>query len=64
MAEKGEITLLVFLYIFSFVMSYTVGANDAANSLATSYGSGAAPLYVLLVGGAICEWVGAFWGSG
>ena len=47
----------------SFFMAFSIGANDAANSLATSYGSKAAPLKYLLAGGAIFEFLGAFFCS-
>jgi inorganic phosphate transporter, PiT family len=63
-SDSGEFALVVIIHILAVIMSYTVGANDAANSLATSYGSGAAPVWVLLIGGAIFEWVGSFWCSG
>jgi PiT family inorganic phosphate transporter len=56
--------LVVIIYILSFALSYAIGANDAANALATSYGSEAAPLLFLLIGGAIFEFIGAFWCSG
>jgi PiT family inorganic phosphate transporter len=57
-------TLVVIVYFLSFGMGFSIGANDAANALATSYGSEAAPLYVLLILGAFFEWVGAFFCSG
>lgn len=56
--------LVVTVYLLSFGMGFSIGANDAANALATSYGSDAAPLMVLLIGGAIFEWIGAFFCSG
>lgn len=55
---------VIVVYILSFGMSFAVGANDAANGLATSYGSGAASVWVLLIGGAIFEFIGAFFCSG
>lgn len=51
------------IMLLSFAMSYSIGANDAANALGTSYGSNAAPLWVLLILGAIFEFVGAVWCS-
>ena len=57
-------TLVIVIYVLSFLMSYAIGANDAANALATSYGSGAAPLLLLLILGAIFEFIGAFFCSG
>lgn len=56
--------LVVSVYLLSLGMGFSIGANDAANALATSYGSDAAPLLVLLIGGAIFEWIGAFYCSG
>jgi phosphate/sulfate permease len=56
--------IVIVIYILSFAMSYAVGANDAANALATSYGSGAAPLMLLLILGAFFEFFGAFFCSG
>jgi len=55
---------VVIVYIFSFALSFAVGANDAANGLATSFGSGAASIWVLLIGGAFFEFIGAFFCSG
>lgn len=55
---------IIAVAIISFLMSYSMGANDAANALATSYGSKAAPILLLLILGAIFEFVGAFWCSG
>jgi len=55
---------VVVIFVLSFLMSFAIGANDAANALATSYGSKAAPLLVLLILGAIFEFIGAFWCSG
>lgn len=55
---------IVAVFILSFLMSFSIGANDAANALATSYGSKAAPLLVLLILGACFEFIGAFWCSG
>lgn len=55
---------VVTIFVLSFLMSFAIGANDAANALATSYGSKAAPLLVLLILGAIFEFIGAFWCSG
>jgi phosphate/sulfate permease len=62
--DSGLLALVVIIYILAFIMAYTVGANDAANSLASSYGTRAAKLWVLLIGGALFEWVGAYWCSG
>jgi phosphate/sulfate permease len=50
--------------VLAFCMSYAIGANDAANALATSYGSNAAPLLLLLICGAVMEVIGAVWCSG
>merc|ERR1712038_1776080 len=44
--------------------SFAIGANDAANALATSYGSNALRLRYLVLLGAICEFIGAFFCSG
>ena len=52
------------ILILSFLMSFSIGSNDAANALATSYGSKAARLWLLLGVGAIFEFVGAFFCSG
>jgi len=49
--------------ILSFLMSFSIGSNDAANALGTSYGSNAARLWILLVLGAIFEFIGAVWCS-
>lgn len=49
--------------ILSFLMSFSIGSNDAANALGTSYGSNAASLWILLVLGAIFEFIGAVWCS-
>ena len=46
---------IVAIFVLSFLMSFSIGANDAANALATSYGSKAAPLMLLLILGAIFE---------
>ena len=55
---------VITIFVLSFLMSFSIGANDAANALATSYGSKAASLKVLLILSAIFEFVGAFWCSG
>ena len=55
---------VIIVYILSFYLSFAVGANDAANGLATSYGSGAAGVWTLLIGGAFFEFIGAFFCSG
>jgi PiT family inorganic phosphate transporter len=55
---------VIAIFVISFLMSFAIGANDAANALATSYGSKAAPLKLLLILGAIFEFIGAFWCSG
>jgi hypothetical protein len=49
--------------LLAFLMSFSIGANDAANALATSYGSNAARLIVLLLLGALFEFLGAFYCS-
>jgi inorganic phosphate transporter, PiT family len=56
--------IVITVAVLSFFMSFSIGANDAANALATSYGSHAASLCVLLGAGAIFEFVGAFFCSG
>ena len=55
---------LIAIGILSFLMSFAIGANDAANALATSYGSNALRLRYLVLLGAICEFIGAFFCSG
>lgn len=60
----GPPALLVCTYVFSFLMAFSIGSNDAANALATSYGSEAAPLLLLVILGAIFEFIGSFWCSG
>jgi PiT family inorganic phosphate transporter len=52
------------IIILSGLMSFSIGANDAANALATSYGSKAAKLWLLLALGATFEFVGAVFCSG
>lgn len=55
---------LILVYILSFAVSFSLGANDGANGLASSYGSGAANVWVLLIGGSACEFIGAYFMSG
>ena len=55
---------LIAVAIISGLVAFSIGANDAADSLGTSYGSKAAPIYVLILLGSCCEFVGAFWCSG
>ena len=55
---------IVAIASLSFLMSFSIGANDAANALATSYGSQAAKLSYLLLGGALFEFLGAYFCSG
>lgn len=47
------------MLVLSFAMSFSIGSNDAANALGTSYGSNAFKLWILLILGAIFEFVGA-----
>jgi PiT family inorganic phosphate transporter len=56
-------TIVITVIIISFALSFAIGANDAANALGTSYGSNAAHLWVLLILGAIFEFVGSVWCS-
>ena len=56
-------SILITVMILSFLMSFSIGSNDAANALGTSYGSNAARLWILLILGAIFEFVGAVWCS-
>ena len=56
-------TILITMLILCFAMSFSIGSNDAANALGTSYGSNAAKLWILLILGAIFEFVGAVWCS-
>jgi inorganic phosphate transporter, PiT family len=62
--HNSELALVVCTYIMSFIMAFAMGAGDACNSLASSYGAGAAPVYFILAGGALFEFIGAMWGSG
>jgi inorganic phosphate transporter, PiT family len=57
--------MLIFgtILVLSILMSFSIGANDAANALGTSFGSNAARLWLLLVLGAIFEFIGALFGS-
>ena len=55
---------LIAVAIISGLVAFSIGANDAADSLGTSYGSGAAPIYILILLGSCCEFVGAYWCSG
>mmetsp|Transcript_34252 Transcript_34252/g.24748 ORF Transcript_34252/g.24748 Transcript_34252/m.24748 type:complete len:220 (+) Transcript_34252:48-707(+) len=55
--------VVIVIAIISFFLAFAVGSNDAANGLATSYGSRAAPLKYLLIGGAIFEFIGAYFCS-
>ena len=55
--------ILALTIFFSFLMSFSIGANDAANALATSYGSNALRLPLLLIGGSIFEFIGAMFFS-
>ena len=55
---------LIAVAIISGLVAFSIGANDAADSLGTSYGSGAASIWILVLLGSCCEFVGAYWCSG
>jgi len=55
--------MILAIGVLSFCMSFSIGANDAANALATSYGSKAASLILLVSLGAVFEFIGAFFCS-
>jgi inorganic phosphate transporter, PiT family len=55
---------VILVYILSFGVSFSLGANGGANVLAPSYGSGAANIWLLLIGGALFEFIGAYFMSG